>query len=103
MPINAPRSNENPNGYCVDTLVALIENGPLWDGDVPSKSGRNGLIESGCAVRVISKGEDGYTAATYLGRELYKAHFGGDTLNEAIANRKKQVEARNNQPMYHPV
>lgn len=23
-----------------DTLIALVEQGPLWDGDVPSKTGR---------------------------------------------------------------
>lgn len=77
----------------LDTLVALVEQGPLWDGDVPSKSGRDALLEKGLAVRVVVKGADGYTAATYRGRDAYKAHFGtalggdADTIDEARGNR----------------
>ena len=78
---------------CNDTLVALVEGGPLWDGDVPSKSQRDELIRKGLAVRIVHCGEDGYTAATYAGRDAYKAHFGtslggkADTIKEARANR----------------
>jgi hypothetical protein len=72
----------------IDTLVALVENGPLWDGDVPSKSARDGLLERGFAMRCIVKGEDGWQAATYRGRDAYKAHFGNaETMPEAKANR----------------
>jgi hypothetical protein len=80
-------------GACIDTLVALVEQGPLWDGDVPSKSGRDELIDQGLAQRVIVKGEDGYTAATYAGCDAYKDRFRGpggevpDTVREAKANR----------------
>lgn len=76
-----------------DTLVALVEHGPLWDGDIPSKSGRDVLIDCGLAVRVVVKMEDGYTAATYAGRDAYKLLFGSalgglaDTMAEARANR----------------
>lgn len=79
-------------GAELDTLVALVENGPLWDGDVPSKSGRDSLIERGFASRVIVRGEDGWQAATYQGRDAYKAMFPGpdgpaDTIKEAKVNR----------------
>lgn len=75
-----------------DTLIALVERGPLWDGDVPSKVGRDSLIAQGLAVRVVVKGEDGWQAATYAGRNAYKAMFPGpdgeaDTIKEARANR----------------
>lgn len=75
-----------------DTLIALVEQGPLWDGDVPSKTGRDALISQGLAVRVVVKGEDGWQAATYAGRDLYKALYPGpdgtaDTIKEAKVNR----------------
>lgn len=80
------------NGAQLDTLIGLVERGPLWDGDVPSKSGRDDLIDMGLAVRVVAKGADGYTAATYKGRDAYKSMFPGpdgpsDTIAEAKANR----------------
>lgn len=81
------------DGAQIDTLVALVERGPLWDGDVPSKVGRDELIVAGLAVRIVVGGQDGYTAATYTGRDAYKAHFGtalggvADTIGEAKANR----------------
>lgn len=80
-------------GAEIDTLIALVEQGPLWDGDVPSKVGRDNLIERGLACRVIVAGNDGFTAATYLGRDTYREHFGtalggkADTIAEARANR----------------
>ena len=60
------------NGAQKDTLIAATENGPLWAGDVPSKSGRDDLQEMGFLVPVVVKGEDGYTAATYLGARVCK-------------------------------
>jgi hypothetical protein len=76
------------SGGEIDTLVALVESGPLWDGDVPSKASRDRLIERGFATRCVVRGEDGWQAATYRGRDAYKAHFGdADTLAEAKANR----------------
>lgn len=75
-----------------DTLIALVERGPLWDGDVPSKIGRDYLLSQGFAVRIVVKGEDGWQAATYAGRDAYKVLFPGpdgpaDTINEAKVNR----------------
>lgn len=76
-----------------ETLVALVERGPLWDGDLPSKQGRDALVRQGLAVRVVVKGEDGWQAATYAGRDAYKALFPGadgpaDTIREAAVNRQ---------------
>jgi hypothetical protein len=75
-----------------ETLIALVEQGPLWDGDVPSKTGRDALLEKGLAAKVVVKGEDGWQAATYAGRDAYKELFPGpdgpaDTINEAKINR----------------
>jgi hypothetical protein len=89
-------------GAEIDTLVALVEKGPLWDGDVPSKAGRDDLIARGLAVRVVVKGTDGHTAATYAGRDAYKRQFGSavdengtaDTISEATANRLAQRTIR---------
>lgn len=76
-------------GAAIDTLVALVENGPLWDGDVPSKSGRNVLVAAGLAVCIVVKGEDGYQAATLAGAMAYREHFGNaDYIREATAFRK---------------
>lgn len=79
-------------GAELDTLIALVERGPLWDGDLPSKTGRDCLIERGLAVRVVVSGEDGWQAATYAGRDAYKALYPGpdgpaDTIKEAKVNR----------------
>lgn len=34
-----------------DTLWCLFRHGPTWDGEVPSKAGRSGLVERGLADR----------------------------------------------------
>ncbi len=76
------------DGGELDTLIALVESGPLWDGDVPSKAARDSLIARGFAVRIMFKCSDGYQAATYAGRDAYKEHFGNaDTVAEARSNR----------------
>lgn len=80
------------SGGEIDTLVALVECGPLWDGDVPSKSARDSLIVKGLAIKVVVQGEDGWQAATYTGRDIYKACFPGadgpaNTIREAKLNR----------------
>lgn len=76
-------------GAEIDTLVALVERGPLAGGDIPSKSGRSSLIEKGLAVHILVNFEDGYTAATYAGRDAYKAHFGDqESMEEAKAFRQ---------------
>lgn len=76
------------SGAMLDTLVAMIEQGPLWDGNVPSKIGRNELVALGLGARVLRKGEDGFTGATYLALEVYCHYFGkSDTVAEAKAFR----------------
>lgn len=83
-----------------DTLIALVEQGPLWDGDVPSKQGRDSLVERGLAVKIVVKGEDGWQAATYSGRDTYKLLYPGpdgiaDTIAQAKINRRvRQTIAR---------
>ena len=58
-----------------DQLQQLVINGPVFDGDVISKSDRNFLIDIGLADRVMHKGEWGYTTATYRGGFVMKACF----------------------------
>lgn len=80
-------------GAEIDTLVGLIEHGPLYAGDVPSKAGRDSLIAKGLAMPTIIKGEQGYTVATPAGQAAYRQYFcnpGGETaesMKEAYANR----------------
>lgn len=55
-----------------ENLHALIEEGPLFDGDVPLKSGIHELVEFGLAAKAVVKGEQGYQVATYLGWAVAK-------------------------------
>lgn len=50
-----------------DTLRAAYINGPLFDGDVPSKVGRTNLIKKGLIAKVVIKGVDGFNACTQRG------------------------------------
>lgn len=59
-----------------DTLIALCRHGPLWDGDVPSKNGRDGLLAKGMAAKIVmANNAQGYQAATYKGSRAYKYGF----------------------------
>jgi hypothetical protein len=49
------------------TLRACHTHGPLEDGDVPSKSGRDDLLNNGFVAKVVVRGEQGYNACTYKG------------------------------------
>lgn len=81
------------DGGQIDTLIALVEVGPLWDGDVPSKRGRDSLVAQGLAAHILMKGLDGYTAATYAGRDVYKRRYGDKaTLREAMQWRREKME-----------
>lgn len=88
-------------GAELDTLISLIERGPLEDGDVPSKCGRDSLIEKGLAVRIVVQLQDARTAATYKGRDAYCEYFGtamggkADTMREAKAMREAMRSIRN--------
>jgi len=50
-----------------------IVNGPVWDGDVISKSLRGELFEYGLVQRVCVKGGQGYTGATYFAHTVLEA------------------------------
>lgn len=58
---------QNLNGAEIDTLSTLYNDGPLQDGNVPAKSGRDGLCEKRMAERVIVKSCEGYNACTQKG------------------------------------
>jgi hypothetical protein len=55
-----------------DCIRASYKRGPLFDGDVPSKTGRDRLLENGYMEKVIVKGEWGYNACTYRGAWAYR-------------------------------
>lgn len=78
-------------GAALDTLVALIEKGPLDSGDLPSKIGRDELLKSGLAYQIIAKKEQGYVAASYQGLMEYLDYFEVDTIEHAIFNRKQRI------------
>ena len=54
-----------------ETIKAAFTHGPLYDGDVPSKSDRDSLVKDGFISKVVVKGEDGYNACTYKGHRAY--------------------------------
>lgn len=57
------------SGAEIDTLVALIERGPLRDGGLPSKVGRNELLAKGFAAEVVIDRDYYFYAATAKGLE----------------------------------
>lgn len=56
-----------------EQLNQLLHQGPVWDGNVISKSARDDLIDFGLATRCCFMGEDGYTAATYPAVTVFRA------------------------------
>ena len=65
----------------VAILRGLFHNGPTWDGDLPSKGGRDELVESGLAVRT-----NGWQQLTLEGIEV--AIFAG------LDDEKQKLSAR---------
>jgi hypothetical protein len=55
-----------------EQLEQLV-NGPVWDGDIISKSCRGQLFECGLAIRVCKNGEQGFTGATYFAYSVLDA------------------------------
>ena len=51
------------SGAAHDALRQLCLKGPVWDGDLCSKSGRCELLSINAAAKVIVKGEQGFQAA----------------------------------------
>lgn len=72
----------------VDTIIGAFKNGPIYDGDVPSKSARDGLLSEGFMAKVIVKGEDGFNALTYRGAMLY-------SIMEAFSAGSRDTEIQN--------
>lgn len=56
-----------------EQLNQLLHQGPVYDGNVLSKSNRSNLIDYGLAVRCCYKGEQGYTAATYAAYTVFNS------------------------------
>jgi hypothetical protein len=56
-----------------EVLKCLCKDGPLWDGDIPSKQGRDSLLDKNLAVRAMFKDQFGYTVATYAGGHVWRA------------------------------
>lgn len=69
-----------------ETLAQLLYQGPVWDGNIVSKSHRDDLMEWGLATRCCYMGETGYATATYRGCAVFKQ--GGGIPIEAKAGRR---------------
>lgn len=76
-----------PSGWA-ETIMLLVEQGPVDDGDVPSKTARNALIHRGFATKVIVGQQEAGNVATYHGRDLYCQLVDAFPLKEAIAKRR---------------
>lgn len=55
----------------LEALLQLV-NGPIYDGDLVSKSARDKLLEWGLATKVCVKGEQGFNGANYRGWDVLK-------------------------------
>ena len=75
------------SGAEIDTLVALIERGPLRDGGLPSKVGRNELLAKGFAAEVVIDRDYYFYAATAKGLEWYLDRYKATNISDAITNR----------------
>jgi len=56
-----------------EVLGQLVMHGPIYDGDVISKSARDDLIHWGLAQRACVNGQQGFTAANYCGWDVLRA------------------------------
>lgn len=75
------------NKWLHEQLYQLHSRGPVWDGDVISKSHRTDLLDIGACEKVVVKGQEGYNACTYFGRSLLRVYdwlwgplFGAEAL-----------------------
>ena len=57
----------------LETLRCCHFVGPVWDGNVPSKSDRDDLVRVGAIAKVSVKGEQGFNACTYRGYSFIQA------------------------------
>lgn len=76
------------SGSAADTLRCLFFHGPTWDGNVPSKSGRDELVRMGLAAR-----GNGWQWLTSAGMEACFTNGIHDEKDRYEANKRKR-EAR---------
>jgi len=57
-----------------EQLYQLHSRGPVWDGDVVSKADRSALLDVDACAKVIVKGEEGFNACTYRGRQMLRIY-----------------------------
>lgn len=57
---------------CLKEQLKQLVNGPIWDGDIISKTHRGILFEMGIASRICCKGEQGHTGSKYIGYSILK-------------------------------
>ncbi len=69
----------NDVGHVIGTMNQLIVDGPVYDGDIHSKSGRDFLLMEDYAVKVVVKNEQGFNAMNHKGWDLHRLyhHFVG--------------------------
>jgi hypothetical protein len=95
--VEALAARVNEDGAALETLVALVEGGPLSDGHLPSKRGRDYLFALGLAYRIVAVTpehgwSDSYQAAVGLGRDVYNyIHGKSSSMREAKAFRLAQI------------
>lgn len=54
----------------LDTLLCCVREGPIWEGNLPSKVQRDQLHALGLIHPVVVKDEEGFWAANYTGRRV---------------------------------
>lgn len=54
----------------LDTLLCCVREGPIWEGNLPSKVERDQLHALGLIHPVVVKDEEGFWAANYTGRRV---------------------------------
>ncbi len=71
-------SDGGMTGAEYDTLWCMFVNGPTWDGNLPSKSGRDSLVRDGLAFQFDgwqSLTEKGVRAGLALGMDRKKEQY----------------------------
>lgn len=67
--------NNQRAGYIVDAFQQALRAGPLADGDLLSKAGRDFLLEEGLMTKILVNGEQGYQALTYKAFDLKRIYY----------------------------
>lgn len=67
--------NNSLAGFIIDAFQQALRSGPLADGDLVSKAGRDFLLEEGLMVKVLVNGEQGYQALTYKAFDLKRIYY----------------------------